>query len=313
MDEQNRRRWSHVQQGAVRIVMGAVLLALSVGTGFAQKREEKKNKLPIGCGDGQVAKWEDADGDPLTPKGVWVCAEDIDTTTDVTALQTQANENTAAASANATAIGANSAAIGTNSAAIGTNASNITTNASGVFTNASDITTLGTTLGDRVMDLEDANPNPDPPCFDNANRYVECTDVDGFSNGTVTDTVTGLIWLQDANCLGVASYSVANQRAAQLGSDTVDGGTCGLGDNSKPGDWRLPTKAEWDRSIANFSASAFSGVQFFYWSSSTLESSPLSCIDGSACAWAVNLFFGNTEFTSKDFSLTNVWPVRGGQ
>jgi hypothetical protein len=30
--------------------------------------------------------------------------------------------------------------------------------------------------------------------LDNANRYVNC------GNGTVTDTVTGLIWLQNANC-----------------------------------------------------------------------------------------------------------------
>ena len=33
-----------------------------------------------------------------------------------------------------------------------------------------------------------------PPCFDDANRYVDC------ENGTVTDTVTGLIWLKNAGC-----------------------------------------------------------------------------------------------------------------
>ena len=294
MDEQNRRRWSHVQQGAVRIVMGAVLLALSVGTGFAQKKEEKKNRLPIGCGDGQVAKWEDADGDPLTPEGVWVCAEDIDTTIDVSALQTQANNNTTATQNNATAIGENLAAIGTNSAAIGTNASNITTN-------ASDITTLGTTLGDRVMELEDANPNPDPRCFDNSNRYVDC------GNGTVTDTVTGLIWLQDASCLGFAFYAGANQRAAQLGADTGDGDSCGLKDNSKPGDWRLPTKEEWDaaaRAVA--SDPVFLGVRQGYWSSSTHESFP-------DLAWLGDLIAGNTNNVAKARGSLFVWPVRGGQ
>jgi len=30
----------------------------------------------------------------------------------------------------------------------------------------------------------------DGPCFDNVNRYVDC------GNGTLTDTVTGLIWLK---------------------------------------------------------------------------------------------------------------------
>jgi hypothetical protein len=33
----------------------------------------------------------------------------------------------------------------------------------------------------------------DPPCFDNLNRYVDCGN--GTVTGTVTDTVTGLIWL----------------------------------------------------------------------------------------------------------------------
>ncbi len=40
--------------------------------------------------------------------------------------------------------------------------------------------------------LNDARP--DPPCFDASNRFVDCL------NGTVTDTVTGFIWLKDADC-----------------------------------------------------------------------------------------------------------------
>jgi hypothetical protein len=76
--------------------------------------------------------------------------------------------------------------------------------------------------------------NPDPPCFDNANRYVNC------GNGTVTDTHTGLIWLQDAGCLGALNWADANQAAAAL-----EIGQCELTDGSKPGDWRLPSNAEW--------------------------------------------------------------------
>jgi hypothetical protein len=76
--------------------------------------------------------------------------------------------------------------------------------------------------------------NPDPPCFDNANRYVNC------GNGTVTDTHTGLIWLQDAGCLGSLNWADANQVAAAL-----ENGQCELTDGSKPGDWRLPSNAEW--------------------------------------------------------------------
>jgi len=80
--------------------------------------------------------------------------------------------------------------------------------------------------------------NPDPPCFDNVNRYVDCL------NGTVTDTVTGLIWLKHNPRLAL-DYSRANEWAAGL-SD----GQEGLSDRSRPGDWRLPTKAEWDATMA---------------------------------------------------------------
>jgi hypothetical protein len=72
------------------------------------------------------------------------------------------------------------------------------------------------------------------PCFDNGNRYVDC------GNGTVTDTVTGLVWLKNANCFGEQTYAAASQAAAGLGA-----GQCGLTDGSSPGDWRLPTLVEW--------------------------------------------------------------------
>ena len=61
----------------------------------------------------------------------------------------------------------------------------------------------------------------DPPCFDNLNRYVDC------GNGTVTDTVTGLIWLKEAGCLGPSAYAAANDAAAAL-----QHGDCNLTDNS---------------------------------------------------------------------------------
>ena len=72
------------------------------------------------------------------------------------------------------------------------------------------------------------------PCFDDTNRYVNC------GNGTVTDTVTGLIWLQDADCIPVGHWAAANEAAA-----TLKDGDCGLTDGSTAGDWRLPTKDEW--------------------------------------------------------------------
>ena len=74
----------------------------------------------------------------------------------------------------------------------------------------------------------------DPPCFDNTNRYADC------GNGTVTDQLTGLIWTKNATCLGSGNWSNSSAAAAALMH-----GSCGLSDNSSPGDWRLPTIDEW--------------------------------------------------------------------
>jgi len=165
------------------------------------------------------------------------------------------------------------------------------------------------------------------PCFDNNNRYVNC------GNGTVTDTLTGLIWLQDASCLPLADWAAANQAAASL----KDGDCAGtLKDGSSPGDWRLPTKDEWQTTMAyagltlqcylplhnqaltNDAGTAcltagvntsFLGLGSIadYWSSSTVETNP-------ALAWYTVLFYGNVAF---DINVPkthqySVWPVRSG-
>jgi hypothetical protein len=76
------------------------------------------------------------------------------------------------------------------------------------------------------------------PCFA-ATRYIDC------GNGTVTDSVTGLIWLKQADCLPDATWVDANLAAA-----TLKNGDCGLTDGSSPGDWRLPTADEWRAMLA---------------------------------------------------------------
>jgi hypothetical protein len=155
----------------------------------------------------------------------------------------------------------------------------------------------------------------DPPCFDNANRYVDC------QNGTVTDTVTGLVWLKNGDCLhGPKDYKTASDFAARLSH-----GRCGLSDKSSPGDWRLPTKEEWaatvrqavslvcyiptltDRAGTACYANdpVFTGVSFSYWTSSAHESQP-------GDAWAASLIFGVNGFETKE-QLNWVWPVRNAR
>ena len=58
-------------------------------------------------------------------------------------------------------------------------------------------------------------------------------------DGTVTDDLTGLIWLKNANCYGDQNWFAALSNANNLSS-----GACGLTDGSVAGAWRLPNVRE---------------------------------------------------------------------
>ena len=136
-------------------------------------------------------------------------------------------------------------------------------------------------------------------------------------DGTVSDNLTGLIWLQNAGCFAECTWETAVNNASSLAS-----GSCGLSDGSTVGEWRLPSLFELGGLRAlQFSTPAlsnsrgtgqwaegdpFSGVEAgAYWSSSTCALSPNE-------AWKV-LFDDGSE-TSEAKSASNfVWPVRGGQ
>ncbi len=138
------------------------------------------------------------------------------------------------------------------------------------------------------------------------------------ANGTVTDMLTGLVWLKNANC---AAISPATWATALTNANTLANGACGLTDGSVAGDWRLPSVNELQSLIdyeydspplSNAAGTgqwvegdAFSGVQFFYyWSSSSL-------VDYPSNAWHVSLTFGRVHYDVKSSSML-VWPVRGG-
>jgi len=139
------------------------------------------------------------------------------------------------------------------------------------------------------------------------------------NDGTVTDNLTGLIWLKNANCYGEQPYGYATAVAL-----TLKDGTCDLSDGSSAGDWRLPHIKELHSLIAaEYQAPAlsntagtgkwsegdpFSGVNtgWSYWSSSVIVS------NGSAIAWKVYLYNGGVDGGDKN-SGNFVWPVRDGQ
>jgi len=130
-------------------------------------------------------------------------------------------------------------------------------------------------------------------------------------NGTVTDNLTGLIWLKDADCVGLRTWSDAFVQVGNLNSgaefscDSYAAGTFS--------DWRLPNVRELF-SLIDFSRDdkalpsgyPFTGVTAgHYWSSTTFAKL-------TDYAWNVRLCYDLLYHASKTDSHY-VWPVRGGQ
>jgi hypothetical protein len=141
-------------------------------------------------------------------------------------------------------------------------------------------------------------------------RFTDNTD------STVTDNLTGLVWLKNANCFGLQAWA-----AALSSSNGLANGACGLTDGSSAGDWRLPNEKElhslidlayFNPALSNAAGtgqwtsgagSTFSGVQSdVYWSSSTYASS-------TTFAWIVYLYNGSVYYYNKA-NTYYVWPVR---
>jgi hypothetical protein len=133
-------------------------------------------------------------------------------------------------------------------------------------------------------------------------------------DGTVTDHLTGLIWLKNANCpAGTRTWQLALYFGAAINT-----GANNCGDTSNGGinqtDWRLPNVREL-QSLVDYGQTASlrlpSGHPFsnyfqasIYWSSTTVASF-------TSDAWFVNFLNGNVFFNGKT-SVYFVTAVRGG-
>jgi len=176
-------------------------------------------------------------------------------------------------------------------------------------------------------------------CYDEHGTTVECagTGQDGDlrlgvewpvprftdnGDGTVTDNLTGLIWLQNANCFSERTWMTALGDASTLAS-----GSCGLSDGSVAGEWRLPNANEllslvdfghWP-TLSNAAGSgqwaegdAFHGVVAVgdmsggYWTSTTWAAGGQR-----TDAWCVYFSWGKLYSSGKG-EVRYVWPVRGG-
>lgn len=134
------------------------------------------------------------------------------------------------------------------------------------------------------------------------------------ADGTVTDKLTGLIWLKDAGCLAPAVWTAALTEANQLAN-----GQCGLSDESKAGQWRMPNLVELE-SIVDVSASnpavtpgsPFANVAHaIYWSSTSYFGGQ----QGSPDAWAIRMsdgrYMNDGASNVKALSVNQVWAVKG--
>jgi len=171
-------------------------------------------------------------------------------------------------------------------------------------------------------------------CYDTSGNVIACagTGEDGdvlagtplpsprFTDnldGTITDNLTGLIWLKNANCFG------ANRTWAQALNDAniLADGTCGLTDGSSAGDWHLPNLRELyslihlgfsGPAVSNTAGTAgwttngdaFDNLASFHWSSTTKDVNPTE-------AWLVNLHDGGVVGATK-IAAQRVFPVRSG-
>ena len=141
-------------------------------------------------------------------------------------------------------------------------------------------------------------------------RFID----DSGATGVVTDTLTGLIWLKNADCLGTKKWQDGATYPALEAANTLNSGECSLTDGSSEGDWRLPNVRELyslihlgqSNSATWLNTQGFSGVlSDFYWSSTTFA-------NDTDLAWLVYLDYGYVYYAYKTSTLS-VWPVRGGQ
>jgi hypothetical protein len=136
------------------------------------------------------------------------------------------------------------------------------------------------------------------------------------ADGTITDNLTGLIWLKNANCFLERTWSQALSDCSGLAS-----GQCALTDGSSSGDWRLPNRDELNNLMhANYynpalpdtegtgqwtNGDPFNNVQFnSYWSSTTNA-------ENTADAWYLHFYGGGVYYQDKDLNGF-VLAVRGG-
>jgi len=139
-------------------------------------------------------------------------------------------------------------------------------------------------------------------------------------NGTVSDNLTGLTWLRNANCTEtvggiVRTTGVLSWLNALNWSNNLANNYCELTDGSEPGDWHLPNRNEIGSLIDYSNATPalptgqpFINIKDSYWSSTTFVPANYNY------AWFISMDYGYFHPYNKDNDMFfYVLPVRNGQ
>lgn len=138
-------------------------------------------------------------------------------------------------------------------------------------------------------------------------------------DGSVTDHLTGLIWLKSAGCFHPTDWATALTAANQLAS-----GQCGLTDGSTAGQWRMPNINELESlvDVSQSNPAVSAGAPFTniaqgnaYWSSTTYQAGPFNAmaIRFSDGRWVNGADAGDGNFdNAKTTSANSLWAVRSG-
>lgn len=144
-------------------------------------------------------------------------------------------------------------------------------------------------------------------------RFVDNLD------GTVSDQLTGLLWLKNAGC-----FSAMDWASAMAAANALTSGSCGLSDGSAAGQWRVPNANELeslvDVSQSNPAVSAtspFTNIDLghAYWSSTTYTAlnSNAFAIRFSDGRWINGIDSGDSGFNNnKTTALNGLWAVKSG-
>ncbi len=170
-------------------------------------------------------------------------------------------------------------------------------------------------------------------CYDTAGTIIPCTGTgqDGEiqagvawpsprfndnGDGTVTDKLTGLMWLKDGNCFGMQTWYGALDKIA--GFNGSSGNYNCQAYTAHYSDWRMPNINEAESLVHPqaeipsdwLNSQGFVNVQYnWYWSSTTRSYLP----SVTESAWDVSMMAGWVSSLWKGSGLTYVWPVRAGQ